>query len=95
MEVLLIYDVTDNKQEVKTELKKLGYKDFWYLNETILNFPDNILSTTAPNTDEPIRQVRAAIETLNMANGWNISLVRCISIEYGAWSAVQGSPIES
>ncbi|MBX7045391.1 MAG: hypothetical protein K1X86_06065 [Ignavibacteria bacterium] len=94
MEVLLIYDVSDKKQEVKTELKKLGYKDFWYLNETILNFPDNILSTTAPNTDEPIRQVRAAIETLNMANGWNISLVRCIAIEYGAWSAVQGSPIE-
>jgi len=95
MEVLLIYDVTNHNQEVKTELKKLGFKDFWYLQETILNFPDNILSTTASNTNGPIQDLKGIVEVLNESNAWNIEIIRCISVEYGAWSAVQGSPLPS
>lgn len=93
MDVLLIYDVNNHVEDLKTELKKKGYNDFWYLNETILNFPDNILSKKAANTDEPLIDIKVAIESLNKENSWKIVLERCISVEYGAWSAVPGKPV--
>lgn len=93
MDVLLIYDISSHSEEVKTELKKRGYKDFWYLNETILNFPDNILSKKAFTIEEPMNEIKLVIENLNKENSWKIVLERCIAVEYGAWSAIPGKPV--
>lgn len=93
MDVLLIYDVNSHSDEVRSELKKRGYKDFWYLDKTILNLPDNILCKEAFVIDEPMNDVKAVIESLNTANSWHIVLDRCISVEYGTWSAIPGKPV--
>jgi len=95
MDVLITYDINIRHSEVKTELKKKGFKDNWKSNEIIYYLPNTTL--WYPKLDKITNAQKIFDDVLDSLNEGQpetnkIKVDRFMSVPAYPWSGIPGKP---
>lgn len=92
MNTLMTYDVSRRQSEVKGEMKKINYHDYWSDNNKIYYLPNTTLWKKDIDQKQALSEIQEVIRKLNLNQPSNnqIKLQRCICVSANPWYGIPG-----
>jgi hypothetical protein len=93
MNIFVVFDVSENEESVKSELRNNGYYDAWTSEGRNYQLPHNCMWKKNTELINGKEDVERAITTLNAASGGTIKLEKLIVLQATPWTGKATPPI--
>lgn len=83
-DILLTYDIEKDHVKIKNEMKKMGYKDFWKIDNIVYYLPN----TTLFRKGITCSQAKSDIQ--GVCHKSTVKLIRAIAVKFKGWDGIPG-----
>ena len=87
--ILIIFDVTSNLEEMREHLTTLGYLDRWFADNKTYLLPSSAMWKIGSNAEESIDEMKRAAKKLN------INLKTAVAVPASPWAGISIEEFEN